>query len=349
MNRRRFLKLFAAPFVFAAGALAGWRPRGNPYYSGPVSDHFDGTRFFNPDFPTDKSRADLLRFLAWERKEKWPAAWPSPFRDVPPPTSDRLRVTLIGHASYLVQVAGLNILADPVFSDRCSPFRFVGPKRVNPPGIAFEDLPRIHAVLVSHNHYDHLDTATLSRLVARDDPRIVAPLGNDAIMRTADPAIQAEAYDWGDRVELGPEVAVTLVPTAHWSARGLRDRRKALWASFVIETPAGRIYHVGDSGFAGGMNFRTHAAFGPFRLALLPIGAYEPRWFMATNHMNPQEAVEAFRLLGAEQAIGHHWGTFQLTAEAIEAPERALAVALEAARIPPERFVAFRPGQVFEA
>lgn len=351
MNRRAFLKLLAAPFVLAGGAFgwSRWTAGRNPYYSGPVSDHFDGVRFFNPGFQTDKSRADLLRFLLLEPRAAWPQPWPSPFQERPPGSSDGLRVTLIGHAAYLIQVAGLNILTDPVFSERASPFTFTGPKRVNPPGVAFDDLPDIHVVLVSHNHYDHLDTATLSRLWARHRPRIVTPLGNDAIIRTHDPSVTAEAYDWSDRVELAPGVAVTLVPTAHWSARGLGDRRKALWASFVIDTPAGRIYHVGDSGYADGMNFRAHRELGPFRLALLPIGAYEPRWFMQTNHMNPQEAVEAFRHIGAEQALGHHWGTFQLTAEPVDAPEQALAAALEAASIPPEKFIAMRPGQVFSA
>jgi L-ascorbate metabolism protein UlaG (beta-lactamase superfamily) len=351
MNRRAFLKLLAAPFALAGGAfgLSRWTAGRNAYYSGPVSDHFDGVRFFNPGFPTDKSRADLLRFLLLEPRAAWPPSWPSPFQERPPASSDGLRVTLIGHAAYLIQVASLNILTDPVFSERASPFTFTGPKRVNQPGVAFDDLPDIHVVLVSHNHYDHLDTATLSRLWARDRPRIVTPLGNDTIIRTHDPSIAAEAYDWSDRVELAPGVAVTLVPTAHWSARGLGDRRKALWASFVIDTPAGRIYHVGDSGYADGMNFRAHRELGPFRLALLPIGAYEPRWFMQTNHMNPQEAVEAFRHLGAEQALGHHWGTFQLTAEPVDAPEQALAAALEAAGVPLERFVAMRAGQVFSA
>ena len=241
-------------------------------------------------------------------------------------TGTGLRVTLIGHASYLIQTGGVNILADPVFSERASPFRSAGPKRVNPPGIAFDDLPKIHAVLVTHNHYDHLDAATLSRLRKRDAPRVITPLGNDAIMRKRDPAIATETYDWGDRIEIAPGVAATMVQTLHWSARGFRDRRMALWASFVIETPAGRVYHVGDSAYGSGEHFRSHReAYGPFRLALLPIGAYEPRWFMRDNHMNPEEAVQAMLDLGAEQAIGHHWGTFRLTAEAVDAPAKDLA------------------------
>jgi L-ascorbate metabolism protein UlaG (beta-lactamase superfamily) len=325
------------------------RRRPNPYYSGPISDHFDGELFFNPGLDVDKSRGDLIRFLLSGGRARWPDAWPSPFQETPPTSSDRLRITFIGHASYLFQVGGVNILIDPVLSERASPFTFAGPKRVNPPGVAFGDLPKIHIVLITHNHYDHLDMTTLSRLVARDAPRIVTPLGNDTIMKAKDPAVRAEVYDWGDRVELAPGLTVTPVPTAHWSARGLGDRRQALWASFVIETPEGTIYHVGDSAYAGGANFRAHReAYGPFRLALLPIGAYEPRWFMQANHMDPEEAVRAMQDLGVEQAVGHHWGTFQLTAEAIHAPELALAEARAAAGIAEERFLALRPGQVFE-
>lgn len=351
MNRRRFLSLVAAPFALAGGALgwSRWRNTGNTYYQGPVSDHFDGEMFFNPGLDVDKSRLDLARFMLLEKREAWPENWPSPFQDVPPPASERVRITLIGHAAYLLQVAGLNILLDPVFSERASPFTVAGPKRVNPPGIAFEALPKIHVVLVTHNHYDHLDTDTLSRLWARDRPRIIAPLGNDTIMRNHDPSIESEVYDWGDRVELSAGVAVTLVATAHWSARYLGDRRRALWASFVIETPQGRIYHVGDTAYAEGRNFRAHRqAYGPFALALLPIGAYEPRWFMKAVHMNPEEAVMAMKDLGVSRALGHHWGTFPLTSEAVDAPPQALDVACRQAGVDPADFTAMRPGQVFE-
>jgi L-ascorbate metabolism protein UlaG (beta-lactamase superfamily) len=232
---------------------------------------------------------------------------------------------------------------------RASPFRRVGPKRVNDPGIAFADLPPIDVVLVSHAHYDHLDVATLSRLAAAHRPRVIAPLGNDAIMRTHDKAIAAEGYDWHDRVEVGRDAAVTLVPTRHWSARNLSDRNMSLWASFVIEAPAGRIYFVGDSSYGEGEHFRdARKRYGPFKLALLPIGAYEPRWFMADQHMNPAESVKAFVDCGAERAFGHHYGTFQLTDEAIDAPLVVLAEALRAADIPAERFGALRPGQVWQ-
>lgn len=349
-SRRR---TFAAVAALAAAGVTGWAARNAiaRYYDGPVSDHFDGTRFIDPDGTPPRSLLDLARWQMANGKVPWPAWAPSPFADRPPArvTGSGWRFSYVGHASWLLQTAGLNVLIDPVWSERVSPFTFAGPKRVNDPGIAFEALPEIDAVLVSHNHYDHLDVATLARLAATHRPRVVTPLGNDTIMRAHDVAIAAEAYDWHHRVVLGDGVAVTLIPARHWSARGLFDRNRALWAGFVIETPAGRIYHVADSGYGEGRPFRAaRERYGPFRLAVLPVGAYEPRWFMAAQHMNPAEAVKAFAESGAELALGHHYGTFQLTDEAIDAPVRALAEALAQANIAPEKFRVLRPGQVLE-
>jgi L-ascorbate metabolism protein UlaG (beta-lactamase superfamily) len=243
----------------------------------------------------------------------------------------------------------VNILVDPVWSERASPISFAGPKRHNDPGIAFESLPKIDTVLVSHGHYDHLDVTTLSRLAARFSPRVITPLGNDLVMRSADAAIRAEAFDWHDRVELGNGLAVTLVATRHWSARGLFDRNRTLWASFVLETPAGKLYIVCDSGYGNGVHFRrVRERHGRLRAAILPIGAYEPRWFMKNQHMNPEDAVKALADCGADIALAHHHGTFQLTDEAIDAPPIALAEALDKAGVPAERFLVLKPGQVLE-
>ena len=253
------------------------------------------------------------------------------------------------HASFLIQTAGLNILLDPVWSKRASPSRLIGPKRVNEPGIAFTELPPIDVVLVSHGHYDHLDVRTLSRIATVHRARVITPLGNDVVMRNFDSTIAAEAYDWGNRVDIGNGMAVTLVASQHWSARNLSDRNMALWASFVIETPGGRIYFVADSGYGDGRYFRTAGErHGPFKLAILPIGAYEPRWFMRDHHMNPPEAVQALIDCGGELALAHHHGTFQLTDEPIDAPFLALLEALNVAGISPERFAALRPGQVWQ-
>jgi L-ascorbate metabolism protein UlaG (beta-lactamase superfamily) len=323
------------------------------YYAGPVSDHFDGVRFFDPHRVPARSRRDLLRWFADRRwratKAKWPVWAPSPYADHPPARVEgsTLRISYVGHASFLIQTAGLNILLDPVWSKRASPSRFIGPKRVNDPGIAFADLPPVDVVLVSHGHYDHLDVRTLSRIAAAHRARVITPLGNDVIMRSFDSAIAAEGYDWGDRVDVSSGVAITLIAARHWSARNLSDRNMALWASFVIETPGGRIYFVADSGYGEGQYFRSaRERYGPFKLAILPIGAYEPRWFMGDHHMNPAEAVRALIDCGAEIALAHHHGTFQLTDEPIDAPGLALTDALNAAGISPERFAALRPGQV---
>ncbi len=351
LSRRPVLRGLAGAAV-AIGVPSVWvyRMKG---YSGPVSDHFDGERFFDPDGSPPKSLGEVLRwqFGPGRQRAGWPEWAPSEHADLPPPRvgGTGARLSFVGHASWLIQTADLNILVDPVWSMRVSPVAWAGPKRHNDPGIAFEALPDIDVVLVSHGHYDHLDVATLSRLAAKFSPRVITPLGNDATMRGADSAIKAEAFDWHDRVELGNGVAVTMVPTRHWSARGLFDRNRTLWASFVIETPAGKFYIVCDSGYGEGKHFRRVAeAHGPLRLAILPIGAYEPRWFMRDQHMNPADAVQALGDCGAQAALAHHHGTFQLTDEAIDAPLVALHAALDEAKIPREKFVALKPGQVVE-
>ncbi|MDO9425580.1 MAG: MBL fold metallo-hydrolase [Methylobacterium sp.] len=356
MKRNSLITALSAATVMTLGGVgyAAHKRRRNPYYRGPKSDHFDGLRFHGPDQPADKTLADIAR---WRKRRGvdapvralWPKHDPSPFQDRPPERSSGLRVTLIGHASYLFQVAGRNILVDPVYARRASPVRFAGPKRVNPPGIAYADLPPIDVVLITHNHYDHLDGPTVARLWQEHQPLILAPLGNDAILRAYDDTMHVETRDWGESIDLGGGVTVHLTPANHWSARGVNDKRMALWCSFVLTTPVGVHYHSGDTAFRGGGIFRdARTRFGPPRLATLPIGAYEPRWFMRDQHMDPAEAVAAGLLLGADQMLGHHWGTFQLTDEGIEQPVEALAAACAEAGLAPERFRAFRPGEVWE-
>ena len=325
---------------------------GNPYYRGPVTDHFDGTRFFNPGGVEPGGLSKVLQWRFREKPERWPVAVPSHFPPARPETrldGSRLRVTMVGHASMLIQTHGFSILTDPVWSERVSPFTFAGPRRANPPGIRFEDLPPIDVVLVSHNHYDHLDIVTLKRLVRIHNPLIITPLGNDTIIRGAVRNARIETMDWGDRFEFGYGLAFHAEPAHHWSARGVNDRRFALWAAFVIETPGGLIYHIGDTGFHEGVNYKAAGEkYGRFRLAILPIGAYEPRWFMKAQHQNPEEAVEGMRLCNAAYAAGHHWYTFQLTNENIHHPERDLRAALDAAGMAHERFRALQPGEIFD-
>lgn len=349
MNRRKLLTLLGLPALatFLGGAYAA-RARGtNPYYNGPVSDHFDGLHF-SDGRPVTKGFREFFRWQLEGGREAWPASYPAPAPAKPPSRAETLRVTHVGHASFLIQTAGLNIVVDPLWSDRASPVSFAGPRRANPPGIAFDDLPKVDVILITHNHYDHLDLATIHRIFDRDRARIIAPLGNDAIIRDKRPDIPVEARDWGDTLALGPGVDVTLVPAYHWSARGAFDRRMALWASYVIGTPDGRIYHIGDTGYHDGAFFRQHGeAFGPFRLAILPIGAYEPRWFMAAQHTNPEEAVLLHKLMESGMSVGMHWGCWQLTDEPREAPLKELAEARVKHGVDEKSFLTGDPGAVW--
>lgn len=323
----------------------------NRYYSGPASDHFDGTLFHNRDGRAPVGFSALLKWKLHNPGPKWPPHAPSPFARATPAerVESGIRLTMIGHSSLLVQMAGLNILTDPVWSRRASPFAFVGPKRVNAPGIDFADLPPIDLVLVSHNHYDHLDLTTLRRLKKAHDPLVLTPLGNDTIIRTAVPGMRVAAHDWGESVDLAGRALVHIEPAHHWSARGTRDRRMALWGGFVVETAAGKAYYAGDTGFDEGAHYRKLAEkHGGFDLAILPIGAYEPRWFMRQHHQDPEEAVQGMILCKAAFAAGCHWGTFRLTDEPLEEPAARLEAALEAAGICRERFLALRPGQVWD-
>lgn len=318
------------------------------YYQGQVSDHYDGSRFFNPGKPMDKGLWQLLKWRWTSTPQPWPAYHELPATDQPPQRVEgtRLRVSFVNHVTVLLQTQGLNILTDPVWSDRASPFTWAGPKRVHPPGIRFADLPPVDVVLISHNHYDHLDLATVERLWRRDHPRIITPLGNDTLIRSRIPDAAIEARDWGDQVQIGPNVAVHLEPMHHWSARSLFDRNRALWAAFVITTPGGSLYFVADSGYGDGDYFRDAGKkYASFRLALLPIGSYNPRWFMAYGHMNPEEAVRVFDLLGQPYTLPIHYGTFQLTDTGFAEPLKDLGVAMDKAAVPEGRIHPLQPGE----
>ena len=307
---------------FLKKASALWGPLlGGAGYRGPVSDHFDGRHFHNLDHPEGNG---FLSFLRW-RLGRWlgqAGAWPSwtdaPPGEPPPPRvmGTALRVTFVNHATVLLQTEGKNILTDPIWSERASPVSWAGPRRRRPPGLRFEDLPAIDVVLISHNHYDHLDLPTLERLARVHQPTFLVGLGNGPLLTSLGIGPVTEMDWWEDsRPAGGP--TVTCVPAKHFSSRGLRDRNRTLWCGYVIQGAAGPVYFAGDTGF--GLHFEHIAErFGPPRLAVLPIGAYLPLWFMSPVHLSPEEAVRAHRVLGARTSLAIHFGTFPLANDSAE-------------------------------
>jgi L-ascorbate metabolism protein UlaG (beta-lactamase superfamily) len=246
----------------------------------------------------------------------------------------------------LIQVAGLNILTDPIWSARASPFSFAGPKRVTPPGVSFDQLPPIDVVLISHNHYDHLDIPTLRQLDARDHPRVIVPLGNQALVANAMPGSEVTEHDWGAAIVLPKNVTVHVEPMLHASGRSPFDQLKTLWAAFIIEASNLKIYHVGDAGYGDGRTYKAAAQkFGGFDLAILPIGAYAPEEFMADSHMSPADAIKAKSDARATRALAHHYGAFQLGFEAFDAPLKMLQSALVSSGVPLADFATLLPGE----
>ena len=329
------------------------------YYEGPGSNHFDGARFFNPEGDADTFRMPqgrggragfFWRYLtSTDGRPKWPESVPvTPGKPEPRVGGDRLVATWVGHATVLIQTQGLNILTDPIWNDRAGPLGF-GPKRVAVPGIRFEDLPKIDVVLVSHNHYDHLDKATLKRLWERDRPRILTSLGNDSVIRQT--GAEATALDWGGRVAVAPGVEVVVTRNHHWGSRWFTDRNRALWSSFVVKVPSGgNVFFAGDTGLGDGKWPVEAAALGPVRLALIPIGAFRfaPGQMGSGSHIGPLDAVRVFARLGAARAIPIHWGTFRLSYEAYDTPPKMLATLMRCSGGDPAAFGAATFGTPIE-
>jgi L-ascorbate metabolism protein UlaG (beta-lactamase superfamily) len=298
------------------------------------SDHFDGRRFVNPTGSAGQPFSAIPRLLL-EPRTPWPARVEQTPRRPPAVDGAAAVVTFIGHATFLIQTVAGNILTDPMYSQRAGPLNVLGPRRVRQPAVPFDDLPPISIVLLSHNHYDHCDLPTLGMLAERFDPLVVTPLGNGALVRSAG-IRRIEELDWWQDAKTSP-LPIALTPAQHFSARSPLDRNRALWGGFMMVLGARRIFFAGDTAYAPFFH-DIRQRLGPVDLALLPIGAYEPRWFMQPVHMNPADAVQAHLDLEASESVGMHFGTFRMTTEGIDEPLRALEVACRARSIPPLRF-----------
>ncbi|HKK21755.1 MAG TPA: MBL fold metallo-hydrolase [candidate division Zixibacteria bacterium] len=300
-----------------------------PGYDGPVSDHFNGRQFINRDPVEQQGFSSLFKFLFLTTRDKWPAWTENKTYPKPPERvgEGELQATFINHSTVLLQMDGLNFLTDPIFSERCSPLSWFGPKRKRAPGLSIGELPQIDYLLVSHNHYDHMDLPSLRELV-RLNPQVhlITSLGNQKFLERELPGVQIDEMDWQDKMDLRGGMTLYGLPAQHFSGRGTKDRQKTLWMSFLISGPAGNVYFAADSGF--GSHFEEIGnRFGPIRLALIPIGAYMPKWFMRGVHISPEEAVQAHLLLKAETSIAIHFGTFQLGADGQYRPVEELEVA----------------------
>ncbi|HYC70981.1 MAG TPA: MBL fold metallo-hydrolase [Opitutaceae bacterium] len=335
LPRRRFLRLlwpWAAALALHRHDLR--RPM-IPRY--PVSDHYDGTRFFNPG-ENPRGFRDLIR---WQRNRK-PGLWPAWIENRATPRLPAAigpgegAVTFVNHATFLLQFAGLNVLTDPIWSERCSPVSWAGPRRRRAPGLAFGDLPRIDVVLLSHNHYDHLDRPTLRRLHAAHRPLVITPLGNQPLL-AASGLDRVVELDWWQSCEPRPGVRVTVTPAQHFAARGLDDRMRTLWGGFMLEAGGGRVWFAGDTGYFPGFG-EIGRRLGAPDLALLPIGAYEPRWFMGPVHCTPAEAIRAHRDVGARRSLAMHFGCFPLADDGYQQPIDDFLTARAAERMPEDEF-----------
>lgn len=293
-----------------------------PGYSGPETTHFNGKKFINNDGYEEKSTSDMLKWMFTRKPGPWNELTEADIEYGPKPAernNDSTQVfTYVNHSTFLIQTDGLNILTDPVWSKRVSPFSFAGPKRMRPPGIRFEDLPPIDLVLISHNHYDHLDIGTLKRIQEAHDPEFITPLGVDLYLNK-EGISKTTSLDWWQETDVTDSLQVAAVRAQHFSSRGMFDRDQTLWAGFVIKSLKGNIYFAGDTGYN---DFFTEIGerYAPIKTSLIPIGAYIPRWFMSPVHVDPQQAVQVHKDVGSEFSIGMHFGTFPLADDGHDEP-----------------------------
>jgi N-acyl-phosphatidylethanolamine-hydrolysing phospholipase D len=329
----------SALFALLALALAACA---SPSENMPAHHSPDGFR--NPHNADPHGGRELLKFLWRWYTEPWtpvdfPLRQPDPAALRAPGAA---QLTWIGHSTFLIQTAGLNVLTDPHLSQRASPLSFAGPRRLVPPALDFAGLPPIHAVLISHDHYDHLDLPSVRRLAADHAPQFFVPLGLKALLEREGIGNITE-LDWWQSAA-GTDYTVTAVPVQHFSGRGAFDHNRSLWAGLVLEVKGRRVFFAGDTGYSPDLA-EIGRRYAPLDLSLIPIGAYDPRSFMQPMHVNPEEAVQIHRDLGSRQSYAMHWGSFRLTLEPLDEPPARLRAALAAAGLPAAEFQVLAHGE----
>jgi L-ascorbate metabolism protein UlaG (beta-lactamase superfamily) len=331
--------------VLAAFITAGYLLSG-PVYRGPVTDHFDGKKFFTPGGKPANGLVDVLKWMLRRKQGPWKTVTTAKVGNKPAiRVEGGYCITFVNHSTFLIQADGLNLLTDPVWSERTSPFQWAGPKRMRPPGIRLEDLPPIDVVLLSHNHYDHLDMDTLRHLHAQHHPRFITALGVKAFL-DQNGFTKTHDLDWWQSLSLG-SLVIEAVPAQHFSGRGLFDRDATLWCGYVIRRRNGNIYFAGDTGYHPDFFREIGTRCAPIDAALLPIGAYKPEWFMSPIHCTPDEAVMIHRESKARKSIATHFGTFPLADDGQQEPAARLLQALQTQQLSETDFIILPEGEAF--
>jgi len=314
-----------------------------PKYKGKASDHFDGKKFFNPDCAHPKGFSDVFKWLLTRKRVPWHKTDFTFGLKPDEKIESGLRITFINHTTFLIQINGLNILTDPIWSERASPFSWSGPKRIQPPGIKMEDLPKIDIILLSHNHYDHLDLPSLKKIYDRFKPKIFTGLGVGAFLKRKGLDNFLE-MDWWQETTISEELQLQAVPAQHFSGRGMFDSNATLWMGFVIKTNKGNLYFAADTAYNDYMFKQIGDRCAPILVSIIPIGAYQPRWFMSPVHCSPDEAVSIHRDVKSQHSIGSHFGTFPLADEGKEEPIIDLKKAVQENGIPENKFIVLKEG-----
>jgi L-ascorbate metabolism protein UlaG (beta-lactamase superfamily) len=324
---------FIGFFILSGYFLSG------PKYEGPITDHFNGKTFINPGNRKAKGLPDVLKWMVSRKQGKWQRDQATVFGKKPEESvKSGVRITFVNHSTFLIQFDGINILTDPVWSERTSPFSWAGPKRMRPPGIRFEDLPQIHYILLSHNHYDHLDITTLKKLSDRFSPKIFTALGVKAFL-DQNGVNNAVDMDWWNTLLMQDSIQVQAVPAQHFSGRGTFDRDATLWCGFVVKRNEGNIYFAADTGYNGTTFKEIGDRCAPINLALIPIGAFKPEWFMSPIHCSPAEAVKIHMDCKSKQSIATHFGTFPLADDGLRDPGNELILALKELNVSRDKFL----------
>jgi L-ascorbate metabolism protein UlaG (beta-lactamase superfamily) len=349
IKKLRSMGVYILSFIFLSliiSFIIGCKSSKN-VYSGEVSNHYNGKKFVNTNGNKENGLKEVFKFLRTRKPGVWTKDYETYSRDtlIENNDTDNIKLIFVNHSTFLIQLDSLNILTDPIWSDRCSPVQWFGPKRNRPPGVTFQSLPNIDLVLISHNHYDHLDKNTILELQKEHEPQFIVPLGVSHFFKRLgiDNVIE---IDWNEEVEF-KSIKIKGTPAVHFSSRGAFDKDKTLWCGYLIEGSK-KIYFAGDTGYDEDIFKKIGNENPNIDVSIIPIGAYKPNWFMSSIHTNPSEAVQIHLDLKTKNSVATHFGTFALADEGQGEAGKDLKIALLKNKITTDRFIIPDEGVFYE-